>query len=99
MQLLDFGKRFEIAGEEINGNDTASLLSKVANKNIRYEGFPVEQLMSENEDFGLMFQWFDRVGYSCDIAALKAKFDEVDWLDFEKWAKARDWGFLGSNSS
>jgi hypothetical protein len=41
-----------------------------------------------------MFEWFDRVGYSADIAALRRDHPEVGWHTFEEWARERDWSGL-----
>ena len=43
------------------------------------------------EDFALMYEWFDRVGYSADIAGLRRDYPEVGWMSFEDWAKVQDW--------
>ncbi len=47
-----FGKRYDIGGDELTGRE------------IRFEGFPAEQLRADSEDMALMFEWFDRVGYA-----------------------------------
>jgi hypothetical protein len=41
-----------------------------------------------------MFEWFDRVGYDVDIAALRRGFPEVGWQTFADWAAGLDWGVL-----
>jgi hypothetical protein len=39
-------------------------------------------------------EWFDRVGYTIDRAALRLEFPDVAFHDFESWAKAQDWSAL-----
>ena len=34
-----FGRRFDIAGDELTGDQAAAILSKVTGREIRYEGF------------------------------------------------------------
>jgi hypothetical protein len=46
-----------------------------------------------------MFEWFDRVGYDADIAALRRDFSEVRWHSFSDWAREFDWSVLGRTSS
>ena len=46
-----------------------------------------------------MFEWFDRVGYDVDIAALHKELPEVGWHSFADWARAFDWGALKRASS
>ena len=41
-----------------------------------------------------MFEWFDRVGYDVDIAALQRDFLEVRWHSFADWAREFDWRVL-----
>ena len=43
------------------------------------------------EDMALMYEWFDRVGYTADIAGLRNEFPEVEWMTFGDWAKSQDW--------
>lgn len=43
------------------------------------------------EDGAKMYEWFDRVGYTVDRAALRREFPDVAFRDFESWARAEDW--------
>ena len=46
------------------------------------------------EDGAKMYEWFDRVGYAVDRAALHREFPGVTFHDFESWAKTQDWNTL-----
>lgn len=92
-----FGQRFDIAGDEISGNDSVAVLSKVTGREFVYEGFPAETLRAQSEDLVLMFEWFDHTGYSADIKGLRRDFPEVKWHDFETWARQQDWTVLDSS--
>lgn len=92
-----FGKRYDIAGDEISGDEEAAVLSKVTGKDIRYVGFPPDAMREQNEDMALMYEWFDDVGYSIDFDALCREFPEVAWHDFETWAREQDWSVLDMN--
>jgi len=35
---------------------------------------PIEQVRQYSEDLALMLEWFERVGYSADIAGLEHEF-------------------------
>jgi uncharacterized protein YbjT (DUF2867 family) len=89
-----FGKRYDIAGDELTGTEAAAVVAKASGREIRFEGFPPDALRSSSEDMALMFEWFDRVGYSADIEALRREFKEVAWLTFEAWASQQDWSAL-----
>jgi uncharacterized protein YbjT (DUF2867 family) len=89
-----FGRRFDIAGDELTGDQAAAILSKVAGREIRYEGFPPEVLGAQSEDMARMFGWFDSTGYAADIKNLRRDFPEVTWHTFEQWAREQDWSVL-----
>jgi hypothetical protein len=46
------------------------------------------------EDGAKMYEWFDRVGFTVDRAALRREFPDVAFHDFETWANAQDWNAL-----
>ena len=46
------------------------------------------------EDAVKMYEWFDRVGFAVDRAALRREFPDVAFHDFESWAKTQDWSGL-----
>ena len=46
------------------------------------------------EDQAKMAEWFDRVGFTVDRAALRREFPDVAFHGFESWAKAQDWNAL-----
>jgi uncharacterized protein YbjT (DUF2867 family) len=89
-----FGRRFDIAGDELTGDQAAAILSKVTGREIRYEGFPPEVLRAQSEDMARMFGWFDSTGYAADIKNLRRDFPEVTWHTFEQWARKQDWSVL-----
>jgi uncharacterized protein YbjT (DUF2867 family) len=92
-----FGHRFDIAGDELSGDDSVVILSKVTSRKFVYEGFPPEALRAQSEDLALMFEWFDRTGYVVDVTGLRRDFPEVKWHDFEAWARKQDWTVLNGS--
>lgn len=90
------GHRYDIAGDSLTGEEAAAILSKASGRDIRYEGFSPDVLRAQNEDFAIMYEWFDTTGYSADIERLKSDFPEVTWHDFESWALQQDWRILES---
>jgi uncharacterized protein YbjT (DUF2867 family) len=88
------GKRIELASNELTGEEVAQVLSRASGKEIRYVELPLAQVRAMSEDMALMFEWFDKVGYSADIAALRRDYPEVGWRSFEEWARALDWKAL-----
>jgi uncharacterized protein YbjT (DUF2867 family) len=88
------GRRFDIAGDELTGEQAAAILSKVTGREIHYEGFPPAVLRAQSEDMARMFEWFDTTGYAADIESLRRDFPDVKWHTFEEWASKRDWSVL-----
>ena len=89
-----FGRRFDIAGDELTGEQVAAVLSKVTGREIHYKGFPPDALRAQSEDMARMFEWFDTTGYSADIESLRRDFPEVKWHTFRDWARKQDWSVL-----
>ncbi|MFN8488304.1 MAG: NmrA/HSCARG family protein [Caldilineaceae bacterium] len=89
-----FGRRYNIAGDDLNGQEAAAILSRVTGRTIHYQGFPPEVLRKQSEEMALMFEWFDKVGYASDIAGLRRDFPEVGWRTFEAWVGKQDWRTL-----
>jgi len=85
------GKRINLASNELTGEQVADLFSRVASKPFQYAEIPLAQIRSSNEDMAIMFEWFDKKGYSADIAALRRDYPEVGWRSFEDWARAQNW--------
>ena len=86
-----FGQRFDIAGDELTGEQTVAVISKASGRKIGYEGFDPEFMRAENSDFADMFVWLNKVGYSAKPKKLCQDFPEVAWQSLEDWAKQQDW--------
>lgn len=81
------GRRLDIASDEVSGLEVADILSRVTGHTIQYFQGPIEGME-------VMYQWFDKVGYSVDIPSLRRDYPEMGWHTFEEWAKGQDWGML-----
>ena len=89
------GKRFDLGSDELTGNDVVAILSRVTGRQITYFQVPLDVVRQRmGEDAAKMAEWFDRVGYTVDRAALRREFPDVAFHDFESWAKAQDWNTL-----
>ncbi|MBX4957239.1 NmrA/HSCARG family protein [Rhizobium lentis] len=89
-----FGKRFDIAGDELSGEEQANILSDMLARPVAYRELPIAAMRQQSEDAALMFEWFDRTGYDADIAALRRDFPEVGWHRYRDWARGFDWSVL-----
>jgi uncharacterized protein YbjT (DUF2867 family) len=86
------GKRHDIAGDDLTGNEAVEILSRVTGKAFSYFQVPMDMIRQRMRDDGVkMYEWFERVGYTIDLANLKREFPEVGWHSFETWARTQDW--------
>jgi uncharacterized protein YbjT (DUF2867 family) len=85
------GKRVNLASNELSGEQVAEIFSRVSGKPFKYVEVPLAQMRAQNEDMAIMFEWFDKKGYSSDIAALRKDYPEVGWRSFEDWARSQSW--------
>jgi uncharacterized protein YbjT (DUF2867 family) len=89
------GKRFDLASDELTGNDALAILSRVTGRPFDYYQIPLDVIRQRmGEDAAKMYDWLDRVGYAVDRAALRREFPDVAFHDFESWAKTQDWNAL-----
>ena len=89
------GKRFDLAGDELTGNDVVAILSRVTGRPFTYYQTPLDVIRQRlGEDGAKMSEWLDSVGYTVDLAALRREFPDVAFHDFESWAKAQNWKAL-----
>jgi uncharacterized protein YbjT (DUF2867 family) len=92
------GKRFDLASDELTGNDVVAILSRVTGRPFAYYQVPLDVIRQRmGEDGARMYQWLDRVGYTADRPALRREFPDVAFHDFESWAKTQDWNSLLQN--
>ncbi len=89
------GRRFDLAGDELAGNNAMAILARVTGRSFTYFQVPLDVIRQRmGEDYVKMYEWFDRVGYTVDRAALRREFPDVAFHDFESWAKTQDWNAL-----
>jgi len=89
------GKRFDLASDELTGNDVVAILSRVTGRDLAYYQVPLDVIRQRlGQDGARMYEWLDRVGYTADRAALRREFPDVAFHDFESWAKTQDWNSL-----
>jgi uncharacterized protein YbjT (DUF2867 family) len=88
-------KRFDLASDELTGNDAVAILSRFAGRPFSYFQIPLDVIRQRmGEDGVKMYEWFDRVGFTVDRAALRREFPDVAFHDFESWAKTLHWNAL-----
>ena len=89
-------RRINIAGDELDGTQITAVISKASGRELAYQAVPVEAVRQTSEDMALMYDWFDHVGYSADISALRKAYPDINWETFEQWASNQDWSLLSA---
>lgn len=81
------GREIDLAGDAVSMSRAAEVLTRTLKKPIELVTIPIDAVRQNNEDFALMLQWFEDVGYSADVAKLNAEFGKS--LTFEEWASSK----------
>ena len=84
------GRAIDIAGDALTMPEAAKLISKAAGKKVEFVQVPIEEVRKASEDFAIMLEWFDRVGYNADIDAT-SKESGIASTTFEQWVTTVDW--------
>ncbi|MFQ5795163.1 MAG: NmrA/HSCARG family protein [Candidatus Bipolaricaulia bacterium] len=83
------GKATEIAGEEITMPQAAELFSRVIDRPVQFVEMSIERLRGFNEEYAVMFEWFNDEGYQADLPALRALHPQL--TTFETWLSKDGW--------
>jgi uncharacterized protein YbjT (DUF2867 family) len=78
-------QEIDLAGDEVTMPEAAAALAKGLKRNINFVQIPISEVRKNSEDFALMLEWFERVGYDVDIAAL-ARDSGVKPAALKEWA-------------
>ncbi len=79
------GIELDIAGDQRTMPETAQILSRRMERKIKFVEVPKEEVRKASEDNAIMLEWFDRVGYNVDIAALEKKYG-IKPMSLDEWA-------------
>jgi uncharacterized protein YbjT (DUF2867 family) len=80
------GREIDIAGDAVTMPAAAATLGKAFGKTVELVRVPIEEVRKNSEDFALMLEWFDKVGYNADIAGNAREFG-IQPTTLAKWAE------------
>jgi uncharacterized protein YbjT (DUF2867 family) len=80
------GQAIDLAGDSVTLPEAARMLGEALGKRIDYAQIPLDEVRKNSVDMAMMLDWFDRVGYDADIAAVERQFD-TRLLRFPEWVK------------
>lgn len=84
------GRAIDIAGDQATMPETAEVLSRATGRQVKFVPIPIEEVRKFSEDFALMLEWFDRVGYDADIAKTSAE-SGIRPTRLAEWATTAKW--------
>src|SRR5579872_5205613 len=77
-------REIDLAGDVRTMPEAAEILAEALGRPIAFAQTPIEQVRQYSKDMSVMLEWFERVGYSADIAGLEREFGRAltklpDW--------------------
>jgi uncharacterized protein YbjT (DUF2867 family) len=85
------GREIDLAGDVRTMPETAEILTSALGRPIAFAQTPIEQVRQYSKDMALMLEWFERVGYSADIAGLEREFGRA-LTKLPDWARRQTQG-------
>jgi uncharacterized protein YbjT (DUF2867 family) len=84
------GRGIDIAGDSLTMPAAAAAITEAAGRPVTHYPVPIEDVRKASEDFALMLEWFDRVGYDADIAGNAQRYG-IRTTRFADWARSASW--------
>jgi len=84
------GMALDISGDELTMPEAAAILTRLIGYPVQHVQVPIEEVRKASEDYALMLEWFDRVGYNADIAGNWKRWG-VRPTAFAEWALDGRW--------
>jgi uncharacterized protein YbjT (DUF2867 family) len=78
------GKEIDFAGDAVTMPQAAAALSKGFGRTIGFAPIPIEAVRKNSDDFAIMLEWFERVGYNAQIGALERDYG-IRTLKLTEW--------------
>ena len=85
------GREIDLAGDVRTMREAAEILTGALGRPIAFAQTPIEQVRQFSKDTATMLEWFERVGYSADIAGLEREFGRA-LTKLPDWARGQTRG-------
>jgi uncharacterized protein YbjT (DUF2867 family) len=82
------GREFDVAGDALTMPQAAEVLGRAFGRPIAYVPIPLDEIRKNSDDFAIMLDWFNKVGYDADIAATSSEFG-VTPTTLAEWARTQ----------
>jgi uncharacterized protein YbjT (DUF2867 family) len=80
------GREIDIAGDARTMPEAAAALSTGLGRAIQFVQIPIAEVRKTSEDFALMLEWFEQVGYNADIEGNTREFG-IPPTSLDEWAR------------
>jgi uncharacterized protein YbjT (DUF2867 family) len=80
------GREIDIAGDARTMPEAAAALSTGLGRAIQFVQIPIAEVRKTSEDFALMLEWFEQVGYNADIEGNAREFG-IPPTSLAEWAR------------
>ena len=85
------GESIDLAGDERSLAETAEILTEVTGRDVEAVHVPIEDAYETfGEEFTVMCEWFNEVGYSADVPALGDRFG-FEFTTLEEYLRGAGW--------
>jgi uncharacterized protein YbjT (DUF2867 family) len=84
------GRAIDIAGDELTPPAIADLIGKAAGRKVAHFQVPIAEVRRSSQEFAMMLEWFDAVGYDADIEGNAKEFG-IAPTRFAEWVKTVKW--------
>jgi uncharacterized protein YbjT (DUF2867 family) len=82
------GAEIEYAGDAVTMAEAAAAMSELTGKTVTFQQIPIAAVRANSEDFALMLEWFDAVGYGADIPSLESRWG-IRPLTLKQWVRTQ----------
>jgi uncharacterized protein YbjT (DUF2867 family) len=90
------GREVDLASDELTMPEAAEAFSLVTGREVSYYQVPWDQFREQmGEEYAVMYEWFNDVGYEADILALRSEYPEL--TTFEQYLRGHGWEGAGSS--
>lgn len=86
------GHAVDIAGDACTMPDAARIIGSATGKALEFFQVPIKEVRKFSEDYALMLEWFDRVGYDVDIEGMAGE-SGIRPTSLREWASGIEWAY------
>lgn len=83
-------REIDIAGDEHTMPEAARILGNAIGRHLEFVQVPIEEVRKFSDDFAVMLEWFDRVGYDVHIRSRSREFG-IPPTSLGAWAAKTRW--------